>query len=202
MSNQEKKTEVRYTPFDMEIIKRDGHEDSRTIAGYALVFDKFTEIGGHWRFKEKIDRNALEDVDLSGVVATFNHNFDKVVARADSDTLKLSIDDIGLRFEFDAPATTVGNDLLENVRIRNVKGSSFMFTSKERQWTFFDESSEHLDECVIMKIDRLIELGPVVLPAYDDSTVDVKAAKRSRDAQMERHEVDKRYELRFRLSKI
>ncbi len=43
---------------------------------------------------------------MSGVVATFNHNFDNVLARADSNTLDLTIDEVGVRYTFEAPNTT------------------------------------------------------------------------------------------------
>lgn len=157
----------------------DGQE-SRTIEGYAIVFDDWSENLG-W-FVEKVDRNALEGVDMSNVIATFNHDFSKPMARASKGTLQLSIDEKGLKFSFDAPNTTSGNDLLENVRNGNVDGCSFMFTIREESWEWNDGTDENPDKRTILGIERLIELGPVTVPAY--STTSVSA--RSRNEVMEK----------------
>ena len=172
------KKEQRFFTGTIGIQKRAGDEESRTIEGYAVVFDRFSSVLGssYWAFKEKISRTAFDGVDMSGVIATFNHNFDNVLARVDAGNLKLTIDETGLKYEFEAPNTTVGNDLLENVRNGNISGSSFMFTTDEERWTYKDDESIP-DEREIVKIRDLYELGPVTIPAYPDTT----AAKRSHE---------------------
>ena len=47
----------------------------------------------------------------------FNHNTDSILARTTSGTLRLEVDDVGLRFAFEAPNTTLGSDMLELVRL-------------------------------------------------------------------------------------
>jgi HK97 family phage prohead protease len=170
MENKEK----RFITGSIEIEKRDGVE-SRTISGYAVVFDKFSSIlgGKTFGFREKITRAAFDGVDMSGVIATFNHNFDNVLARTDSGSLSLTMDDVGLKYSFDSPNTSYGNDLLENVRNGNVKGSSFMFTVRDQRWEY--KNGEGTDEREITQVDELFELGPVTVPAYPDTT----AAQRS-----------------------
>lgn len=155
----------------LEIRKNEDGTESRTIEGYGVVFDKKSHQLG-W-FVESVSRDAFKDVDMSDVVATFNHDFNMVMARTSSNTLKLSIDKRGVKYTFDAPNTTAGNDLLENVRNGNVVGSSFMFTIAEDRWTFKNGSDE-IDEREILKVDRLYELGPVTMPAYPDTTAQAK----------------------------
>lgn len=190
--------EVRFvTTEPLKIVKRDKHdpdedEDLGRIEGRAVIFDTFTDLG--W-FKEKINRNAFDGVDLSNVVGTFNHNFDNVLGKTSKSTMRLSIDDRGLNYSIDIPNTTIGRDLAENVNNGNVDGASFMFSIKEQIWT---DREGDIDEREITKIDRLFELGPVTMPAYPDTT----AAKRSHDAQIPNHKTNKKYELRLRLSKI
>jgi uncharacterized protein len=169
--------EKRTIEGSIEIRKDENGVESRTIDGYGAVFNKWSHNLG-W-FKEKMERTSFDNVDMSGVIATFNHNFDNVLARADSNTLALSVDEIGLKYSFEAPKTTAGNDLLENVRNGNVKGSSFMFTVAKggSAWTKGDD----VDERVITQVDRLIELGPVTTPAYPDTTV----AKRDFESAIE-----------------
>lgn len=189
----------------LTIEKRDGDEESRTIVGYALNFNKWSaDLGGSWfRFKEKIDKRALKGTDLSAVVATFNHNFDNVLARADSDTLDLTIDKKGLKYSFDAPNTTAGNDLLENVRNKNVKGSSFMFTVDKETWTYNDDPAI-IDERVIDSIDELIELGPVTMPAYLDTSVSQRDFETTYKEQREKNKPEPQisYDYKLRLLKL
>ena len=158
-------------------------EESRTIEGYGAVFNRWSHNLG-W-FKEKMERSSFDNVDMSNVIATFNHNFDNVLARADSDTLKLEVDDRGLKYSFEAPNTTAGNDLLENVRNGNVKGSSFMFTVAKNGSTWTE--GEDVDERVITQVERLIELGPVTTPAYPDTSVakrDLESLKEEKKPKM------------------
>lgn len=157
----------------IEIRKNEDGTESRTIEGYAAVFDTWSHDLG-W-FKEKVNRAAFEGVDMSDVVATFNHDFNYPLARTSSGTLSLMVDERGLKYEFQAPNTTAGNDLLENIRIGNIKGSSFMFTVDTDSWTF--KNSDEMDEREIIKVGRLFELGPVVMPAYPDTTAAARSAE-------------------------
>ena len=190
MSNKEQRT---FTG-SIEIRMNEDGTESRTIEGYAAVFDTWSHDLG-W-FRERVSRSAFEGVDMSDVVATFNHDFNYPLARTSSDTLKLMVDERGLKYEFNAPNTTAGNDLLENVRNGNIKGSSFMFTVSEDSWTF--RSGEEMDEREIIKVGRLYELGPVVMPAYPDTT----AAARSAEAAKEeaKPEVEERTASKLKLT--
>lgn len=156
------------------------------IVGYAARFGTWSSEMRHWGkpFKEKIDSRAFENVDMSKVVASINHDF-KVLGRADKGTLELSVDSVGLKYSLKVPNTTAGRDALEDVRNGNLAGSSFTFTLKEDKWTFKKDQNEP-DERTLVKIDKLIELGPVNMPAYPDSSV--KLAKRSYDLAKEAEE--------------
>lgn len=179
MSNQNK--EQRTYLGSIEIRKNEDGTESRTIEGYAAVFDSWSHDLG-W-FKEKVSREAFDGVDMSDVVATFNHDFNYPLARTSAGTLSLMVDERGLKYEFSAPNTTAGNDLLENIRIGNIKGSSFMFTVEEDSWTF--KSGEDMDEREIKKVARLFELGPVVMPAYPDTTVASRSAEAAKTDEAE-----------------
>lgn len=166
--------------------KEDGTTED-IVSGYGVVFESDSHILGAWYpFIETINRNALNGVDLKEVVATFNHNFDNILARADANTLKLSIDAKGLKYEFSAPNTTYGRDLVENLKNGNVRGSSFMFTTKKDSWV--ETKGEEVARREILEIDKFIEVGPVTMPAYPDTT----AAKRSFEQAIEerQHKVD------------
>jgi len=153
-------------------------DDSRIIEGYACKFGVWSRSLG-W-FKEKIDKDAFSDIDWSkqDVKALINHDHNLILARSNKnvDTLKLEVDETGLRFEFEAPNTTIGNDLLENVRNKNYQECSFAFIVKVDQW---EEKEEGDSERTIMKFAEIFDISVVTDPAYYDTVVDV--AKRSFD---------------------
>ena len=174
MENRTHKNEQerRFISEPIEIRKKEDGTEGRTVSGYALKFNTWSEDLGY--FRETINERALEGVDLSNVVATFNHDFSMPMARVNKNTLTLTVDKVGLRFEFEAPDTTYGNDLLANIRNGNVDGCSFMFSIQEQRWTWKDKDDE-VDDREILKIKELIELGPVTMPAYRDTTVMVRS---------------------------
>ena len=98
--------ELRMTATPMQI--RDGDEKHPTvIEGYALKFDRKSEImgGGEFGFREHIDRHALDNADMSNVVALFNHDQNQVLGRTGVN-LELTIDDNGLKVHSDATRYT------------------------------------------------------------------------------------------------
>lgn len=106
--------EVRNCNFEV----RNLDKDSRTVEGYALVFNSESiDLGG---FTEVIDRNALQGVlEKSDVLCLLNHNEDKgVLARYNKGvgSLTLEVDDKGLLYRFEAPKTALGEELLEGLR--------------------------------------------------------------------------------------
>ena len=176
------------------------NEEGRMIKGYSAVFGDVYEM---WEgYKETIDRSAFEGCDMSDVVALFNHENEYLLARkiGEEGTLRLKVDDKGLYFEFEAPKTTIGNDVLENVKLGNIRGCSFAFTVKEQNIEEFEDGT-----CIrtIKKIGKLYDVGPVVNPAYEKT--EIEAYKRSIDSQKQEkpHQVSDIYytELQFKLKK-
>ena len=179
----------RFIPQKVEIRKKEDGTESRTIEGYAVVFNEWSENLG-W-FIEKVDSRSLDGVDLTNVIATVNHNFDKPLARANKGTLQLSVDEIGLRFSLEAPNTTVGNDTLEDIRNGNLDGCSFMFSVKEESWEWKDGTKDNPDRRTILQIEELIELGPVTMPAYSATSV---SARSRTDVMKETKKVEEIYD--------
>jgi len=173
--------------FDSEM-RMEG-EDSRKVVGYAAVYDKDSEI--MWGFRERIAPGAFDDVLQDDVRALFNHDTNMLLARTTSGTLRLSVDDNGLRYEFDAPNTTAGNDLLEMLRRGDVSQSSFGFTVDEEMW---EEKAGDIPVRTIKKVKRLYDVSPVTYPAYPDTTV----AKRSLEQFREERKEEKPKQKNFR----
>ncbi len=150
----------------------EGDEKQNLVTGYALKWDVLSRTIG-W-FREKIDRGALDNADMNDVVALFNHNIDKVLARTISKTLTLESDDTGLKYSFSSPDTTAGRDLVESLKRGDVQHSSFSFSVSEDKW---EEDEEGNEIRTVLKIKRLYDVSPVVNPAYLQATSEL--AKRS-----------------------
>lgn len=143
---------------------------SRTVEGYALVFNKESrDLGG---FIETIDPSALDGViEKSDILCLLNHNEDKgVLARSKYGvgSLQLSVDNIGLKYSFEAPNTDLGNELLEGLKRGDISTSSFAFTIENDVWEK-KEDGRYLRR--ITKFKELFDVSPVYKEAYPDTTV-------------------------------
>lgn len=136
------------------------------LSGYALKFDSPSIEKGP--FIEYISRNALANVDLTKVLALFEHDYSKVLGRVDAGTLKLNVDSVGLHFVLEVPDTTIGNDVYNSVKVGNLKNMSFSFQLAKGgdEWRRGKKPTR-----IINKIAELTEISIVSVPAYDDTNV-------------------------------
>lgn len=154
-------------------------DDSRRISGYAIVWGVRSRIIPSWDgdFIETIEKGAVDDalIARSDVKALYNHDHNALLARSvnGEGTLQLFIDEKGLRFEFDAPNTTVGNDVLELVRRGDLRGCSFAFTVSEENVVYSRDGEEKIR--TIRKLSGLYDVSIVVEPAYTQTTVDARS---------------------------
>ena len=161
--------EVRNRVAGLRVEQRADETPSRTTVGYAAVFDSWSDPINGW-FKEKIDRHAFDDCDMSDVIMCFNHSINDLLARTTSGTLQLSIDDHGLRFSFEAPHTARGDEMLELVRRGDISQCSFRFSVAEDVWAYADNSNAlEMSERTVLKIAKLYDTSLVVYPAYPDT---------------------------------
>lgn len=182
----ERETRVFDLPVEVEI-REEGK--SRLVTGYAAVFDQLSRNLG-W-FREKIDRKAFDNVLDQDVLALFNHDYNQVLARTISKTLTLEVDERGLKYSFEAPNTTLGNDLVEMLRRGDVQHSSFSFTTEEDKW---EEDEEQGEIRTVLKVKRLWDVAPVTQPAYLQTEVSI--AQRSYEnwkAEKEKQEKEKTF---------
>ena len=153
--------------------------EGRTISGYAIVFDVESRVLPSWDgdFIEVIEHGAVTDdlIARSDVKALYNHINSQLLARSvnGNGTLKLSVDDRGLKYEFEAPNTTLGNDVLELVKRGDLQGSSFAFTVDEEHVTYTRNGG--MRKRVISQLSGLYDVSVVVDPAYTQTSVDARS---------------------------
>lgn len=177
-------TERRAISFPVTLEKRDAEGESRKISGYAAVFEQKTKIGT-W-YEEQIARGAFDECDFSRCVLNFNHDDNNLLGRVSSGTLKLEIDEKGLRFECELPDTTTANDILTLIRRGDIEGCSFAFVVRESSWEWLsDEDPAQLDQRTIMKISEVFDVSVVTHPAYEQTSVDARSAEAAREQHRE-----------------
>ncbi len=161
-------------------------KDKRIISGYAIVFNQKSQLMYSRRsgglFEEIILPTAVSEDLLknSDVKALIEHNRERLLARANKGvgTLKLEIDNIGLKYEFQIPNTTEGRDIAEMITRGDIAGSSFAFTTKyedteyvERKW----DGERKLWICQVKKIESLYDISITADPAYLETSVDTRS---------------------------
>ena len=175
-----------------EKIELRSHDDEENyIEGYALKFGTESEdLGG---FIETIERDALKDTDFSDVRALFNHNADHIIARSSADTLKLEVDDIGLKFKARIPNTTYGRDLLENLRNGNVNQCSFGFRLAEKGDTLKFDEARNIYKRTLKNIKEILDVSVVTYPAYRDTDVApaLRSIEKLKSEELRKHEAEK-----------
>lgn len=171
-------------------------EENRNISGYGVVFHSdsvpmyiWDDRHGIVEVIERITPQSMENTDMSDVISAYNHNFDKILGRTSSNTLRLDIDEKGIFYRVDTPDTTYANDLLVSVQRGDVKGASFVFSMDWEEGYEIKERADGILEATPKKITKMYEIGPVVSPAYPATTAQnrmgplVDAVKRHMDAR-------------------
>ncbi len=149
-----------------------------TIVGYAAKFNVSTDIGDvkRWGFREVIRPGAFtRTIVEDDIRALFNHNTDNIVGRKSSGTLRLQEDVVGLRYEIDPPDTSAGRDLVESIRRKDIRGSSFLFVVRRQTWGQ-DPTDENIDLRELLDV-QVFELGPVTFPQYEETEAGIRSRR-------------------------
>lgn len=165
--------ERRITFSDASIEYRDGENGEKrpTIVGYGAVFNSESRnLGG---FIETVHPKAFDDVLSTNpdVLGLYNHDKNKLLARSSNGSLKLAVDGYGLRYEMSLPATRDAEDVATMVKERLVTGSSFAFAVRKNGGDVWSTDDRGMKRREIRSIGLLEDVGPVVRPAYDASSV-------------------------------
>jgi uncharacterized protein len=157
----------------------EGSSSPGTLVGYALTFNSLSRDLGGWF--EVIDPEALGPVREGGaldierhvrVLCRTNHDSNLLLGTTDAGTLRLFVDEVGLRYEVDLPNTGAGRDAAELAGRGDFRYSSFAF------WTLPDGTEWEYDaeDRLVRRVKalRLSDVAPVADPAYWGSSVGLR----------------------------
>ena len=139
------------------------------LTGYGAVFNSTSRDLGGWF--EEIDPGAfgpVGELDLAThirVICRAEHDSRLLLGTTDALTLRLFVDEIGLRYEVDLPDTGAGRDVATLARRGDYRHSSFAFhmlRDEDAEWR------EDADGRLIRRVMRAIvsDVAPVADPAY------------------------------------
>jgi len=156
VTNKEVRT---FNVSDIEVRNDDG---KNVVVGYGAVFNsESNDLGG---FVEYIAPGAFNGRLEDDVRFLINHD-GLPLARTTNNTLRLSVDERGLKYEADMPDTTLANDLMTLLRNGTISQSSFAFTVEEDSW----ENVDGRNIRTINKVSRLYDISSVTFPAYNEA---------------------------------
>jgi len=137
-------------------------QNGRTvIRGYAALYNSDSQdLGG---FVERIAPGAFDAVMAKNPDVFGRYNHERLLARTSSGTMRLFLDERGLRYEIDPKKADA--DVVESIARSDVRGSSFAFRTKGdgEKWSK-DKDGRMIRE--IRRFDFLGDAGPVDNPAY------------------------------------
>jgi uncharacterized protein len=143
------------------------------IEGLAIAYNSVS-APGNLPFRERIVPGALaRSLKSEDIISCFNHDPSQILGRVSSGTLKLQDTPKGLRFRVQLPDTTYARDLKASIARRDVAGCSFTFSDPTEVWS---DRSNPLGPLRTITDMRCLELGPVSLPVYTDTTVEAARA--------------------------
>ncbi len=158
--------ERRFTRFPLEV-RAEPNGGPKHIFGYAACFNKLSrKLGG---FVEQVNTTAFNESrqdNWPDVVCRFNHKDDLLLGTTHARTLDLKLDETGLAYNVIPPQSRA--DILEYVDRGDVRHSSFAF----RVFPGGDEwgvSEFNYPMRTLLSV-QLVDVAPVLDPAYPDST--------------------------------
>ena len=187
--HEEEKSEIRRNPnqevrtFNVQDLELRMDGENPVVVGYGAVFNsESNDLGG---FREYIAPGAFDGRLEDDVRFLINHD-GLPLARTTNGTLKLSVDEKGLKYEAKLnPKVSTSRDLIELLKDGTINQSSFAFIVEDDSWEVKDGTNYR----TINKVSRLYDVSSVTYPAYNEASSSV--ALRSMKEWQEKEEAKK-----------
>jgi Escherichia/Staphylococcus phage prohead protease len=166
---------------------RSNSDGSRSISGYAVVWNSLSEdLGG---FRETIKPGAFTQSlkDSPDVLAYYSHDSSLILGRVSSGTLTVTEDSIGLHFTCKLPDTSTARDLIALMERGDVSQMSFGFSIPQGgdEWA---EVNGQVIRTVIRAV--LYEVSVVGQPAYSATSVNLRSCPSELRTKLKRNDDD------------
>ena len=148
------------------------------LEGTPVVYDQATQINDPaGTFTEIIRRGALDGADLSDVRLLYNHDANRVPLARTPRTMSLEITPAGLKMRALLPDTPEARSVHTAVARGDLTGMSFAFKVPQGG-DRYDPTTRTRE---ILKIEKILECSVVPFPAYQQASVEARAAFREKE---------------------
>ena len=161
---------------NIEVRALSANDDEKIVEGYATTFnDPYTLYSFEdYEVREQVDAHAFDEADLGDVIMQYDHQ-GRVFARTSNETLRLSVDDHGLKIRADLGGTEIGRQLYEEIKGGYTSKMSFGFTVKADERLITEEDNKTTVLRTITKIGKLYDVSAVSLPANDATSISARS---------------------------
>lgn len=175
---EEKLTEGRQYRRVVQMEVRAAEDNEMIVEGYATTFNEPYVLwqDSDYVFLEQVDGQAFADTDMSDVIMQYDHE-GRVFARTSNGTLRLSVDNHGLRVTADLGGTEIGRQLYSEIRGGYTDKMSFGFTvdADERLVQEDRETGTVTVLRTIKRIGKLYDVSAVSLPANNATEISARS---------------------------
>jgi uncharacterized protein len=169
--------QVRQLAFDVA-----PNEDGLTLDGYGAVFNEWTEIEDEYgTYRERIMPGAFRrTLGQRMPVLQFDHGTHPLIGSIPLGRITSIVEDAhGLRVKARLSDNWLVQPVRDAIRDGGITGMSFRFRIVNEKW---GRGMDGMEERSISEV-ALYEVGPVVFPAYEQTTVGVRSARVLRELE-------------------
>ena len=189
-----KKTDREYRSMELRTSEQ-GEEKSYIVEGYATTFNDTYELfrDGNYIVMENVDRDAFKNTDMSDVIFQLDHE-GRVYARTRNDSLKLTIDEHGLKTRTDLGLTESSRSVYEDIEAGLYDRMSFAFTVTKDSYTEEErEDGKIILTRSILEVGKLYDVSAVSFPANPNTDISARS-KDAIDGEIKRFEAERLHE--------
>lgn len=170
----------RFTLSPVEARSIEGSTDLPPITGMAAVYydaarPDETQYALRSNIVERIQPGVFDELlgEDADILALQDHDPNLFLGRRSSGTLKVTLTPAGMAYEIRTPRTRVGEDTLALIERRDISGSSFQMYRPRAVWSHEMAENEKRYVRTVNQIEAIVDLGPVLQPAYLGTTANV-----------------------------
>lgn len=182
----EVKRTLRIDCAELRVREAEGGAPSRTITGYAILFN--TPSAPLWNDEDSEAREVIapeaitkEVLDGCDIKFTMFHDRQIILGRSNkgTGTLEYFVDDKGVGFNLELPKSPNGDEALELVRRGDISGCSFAFTTHYWDSDFVERTAKVANgrseiTYTVKAVTGVYDFTLAADPAYPDTSVDVR----------------------------
>lgn len=178
--------------YEQRAYTSDVSAEGNEITGNPIVCGVRTRM---YDYIEVIEPGALTEADISDVLLTVNHNLNDIpLARSrggqPGETMQLTVDNYNCNItaQLDVENNPQARALHSAVARGDITGMSFMFHVKEDSW----ERENDVLVRHIQKIDKIIDVSAVTIPAYPSTFISARSAGYENEINHENDQAEQR----------